>query len=570
MVPLLVSTRSRQWRYCSTSLRQYSWRPIFMKNETTSNDSKRAVIYCRVSTKEQADEGNSLVSQERLCREYAIREGYTIVESFIERGESAKTADRKQLQAMLSFCENRKNSINDIVTYKVDRISRNTGDYLYIKVRLKKVNVGIKSITEHFDDNPAGRFMENIIANVSQFDNEVRTERSVGGMKEAVQEGRYVWKAPLGYDNVRIDNKATIAPNPTAPLVREAFELVAKRYYSTEIIRQMMKEKGLVGRKGDAVNKAYFFRLLRNPVYKGVLTQFGSTIKSSYEPLISEALFDDVQSALKRRKNKAKFYNKEHPDFPLRRFVINEDGKQLTGYWSKGKYKKYPYYSFHLPGTTIRKEELETKFKELLQQFAFDLSHINLLKTFLISRHNKEITDSRLATNAVKQRIEELNKDIEFLFVAHRKGSVSESLFSRRLSTLEAELDELTDLMRSRAGEDIDLDGLMQCTAKVLTEPHTFWENSPLNTKRKLQEFYFPEGIVFDGENCRTPRICFIFKLKETLDSSKFSIVDLRSSGKNTLQTHPFTSLPENMMQTKEFFGVIAEELALLKDISQI
>ncbi len=61
----------------------------------------------------------------------------------------------------------------------------------------------IKSVTEYFEDTPAGRFMENIIANVGQFDNDVRTERCIGGMREAINEGRYVWMAPIGYKNVR-------------------------------------------------------------------------------------------------------------------------------------------------------------------------------------------------------------------------------------------------------------------------------------------------------------------------------------------------------------------------------
>jgi site-specific DNA recombinase len=152
---------------------------------------------------------------------------------------------------MLAYCGVKSNGINALIAYKVDRISRNIADYSWIKVKLKKSTIIIKSVTEFFEDTPAGRFMESIIANVSQFDNEVRTERSVGGMKEAMmEEGRYVWKASIGYDNVKINSKATIAPNILAPLIKEAFELVQQRLYSTEIIRHMMKAKGLCDKAG--------------------------------------------------------------------------------------------------------------------------------------------------------------------------------------------------------------------------------------------------------------------------------------------------------------------------------
>ena len=72
---------------------------------------KRAVIYVRVSTKEQVDEGNSLSTQEKMCREYTSKNGYEVVHVYIEQGESAKTALRTELQKMLLFCSDKKNKI---------------------------------------------------------------------------------------------------------------------------------------------------------------------------------------------------------------------------------------------------------------------------------------------------------------------------------------------------------------------------------------------------------------------------------------------------------------------------
>jgi len=535
-----------------------------MKNETVANSLKRAVIYCRVSTKEQVDEGNSLVSQERLCREYATKEGYEIAEIFIEKGESAKTADRKELKRMMEYCTNKKDSVQAVIAYKVDRISRNIADYSWIKVRLKKYNVIIRSVTEFFEDTPAGRFMESIIANVGQFDNEVRTERSVGGMKEAVQEGRYVWKAPLGYDNVRIDNKATIAPNSMAPLVTQVFELIAERIYSTDVIRLIMKEKGLIDSKGNAVNRGYFFRLIRNPLYMGTLRQFGMTNKATYKPLVSEDLFDTVQAILKGRKNKVKHYLKENPDFPLRRFILNKDGIPLTGYWSKGKYKKYPYYSFHLPKTTIRTEMLETKFTNFLGQYAFDTYHLNLLKDYLKKHLGKYSENSEIASTAIVKRTEELNQEIEFLFTTHRKGNVSEATFVSRMNRLENELEELTELHRVKKAEHIDIDSVLSFAAKALKAPHELWKKSPIEIRRKLQEFYFPKGLVFTGGKLRTPKICSIFKLKEVFDSLKFPIVNLQDTGNNTSSAHSFASLNKNALESKEFAEQVAADLRQL------
>jgi site-specific DNA recombinase len=140
--------------------------------------SKRAVIYCRVSTKEQVEEGNSLSTQEKICREYSLKHGYDIAEVFVEQGESAKTQNRPELRRMMAYCASKKNNISVAIAYKIDRISRNTDDYSQIRIVLKKYGVEIKSTSENFENNPAGRFMENMLANVAQFDNDVRTERS--------------------------------------------------------------------------------------------------------------------------------------------------------------------------------------------------------------------------------------------------------------------------------------------------------------------------------------------------------------------------------------------------------
>lgn len=166
------------------------------KHISLLEENKLAVIYCRVSTKEQATEGNSLITQERLCREYADKHNLTVVQLFKDQGESAKTTDRPDLRRMLGFCTAKKNRINVILLYKLDRLSRNMDDYSHMRIILKRYGVEIRSITEYFEDNPMGRFVENILANVAQFDNDIRAERSKNGMREAVREGRYVWRAP--------------------------------------------------------------------------------------------------------------------------------------------------------------------------------------------------------------------------------------------------------------------------------------------------------------------------------------------------------------------------------------
>jgi site-specific DNA recombinase len=95
-------------------------------------DEKRGIVYCRVSSAEQVD-NTSLESQRRYCYEYAKREGIEIIETFIEEGESAKTANRTQFVKAISFCGEKKSKISHFIVYKLDRFARNQNDHVVTK-----------------------------------------------------------------------------------------------------------------------------------------------------------------------------------------------------------------------------------------------------------------------------------------------------------------------------------------------------------------------------------------------------------------------------------------------------
>jgi len=535
--------------------------------EITETTNKKAVIYCRVSTKEQVEEGNSLVSQERLCREYALKEGYEVLEIFIEKGESAKTADRKELQRMLTLCTSKKDLVHAVIAYKVDRISRNIADYSLIKVRLKKFNVIIKSVTELFEDTPAGRFMENIIANVGQFDNEVRTERSVGGMREAVLEGRYVWMAPPGFNNEKINGKSTIKPNAVAPLVKEAFELVAQRKYSTEEVRLMVIKKGLVNSGGNPIPHSNFYLMLRNPLYKGKIKKFGKMVQGTFDPIVSEALFDDVQAILKGRKLNARYYTHDNPDFPLRRFVFSDEGKPLTGYWAQGRRLKYPYYSFTKANSTIRKEVLENKFAAFIDQYNFNDVHLKDIRKYLIKLFGQHSDKQLQNTGAIQKRIDEINTDVDYLINLERKGSISNAILEERTNKHELELDDLKTLLRHKENSNVDIQQVLNFAQKMLKNFSLLWQSTSSEIQKKLQWFEFPEGIVFDGDNFRTIKICSIFKLKGLLDSPKSLRVVSEYHRKNTVSKTILPPSDINLLETKEFWEIVLKELLQLEEI---
>ena len=87
---------------------------------------KPAVLYARVSSREQQQEGYSIEAQVKLLRSYAAKSGMEIVREFIDI-ESAKAAGRKAFGEMLTFLRHSRNC-STVLVEKTDRLSRNFED----------------------------------------------------------------------------------------------------------------------------------------------------------------------------------------------------------------------------------------------------------------------------------------------------------------------------------------------------------------------------------------------------------------------------------------------------------
>lgn len=488
---------------------------------------KRAVLYVRVSTKEQVDEGNSLNTQEKLCREYALKNGYEIVHVYVEQGESAKTALRTELQKMLLFCSDKKNKINAVIIYKLDRLSRNTDDYSQLRLLLKRYGVEIKSTSEFFENTPQGKFMENMFANVAQFDNDVRAERCAGGMKDAMREGRYVWMAPVGYDNVRVGGKATIAQNTVmGPLIKQTFEMVAKNTHATEDVRKIMTSVGLRLKNGKPLSKQYFYNMLKNRVYIGMIEKFGESHKGMFEPVLEESLFNQVQKVLRLRGKKMSQYKLDSEDFPLRRFVVNKEGKKMTGSWCKGRSAKYPYYRFGGVKSNYTKELMETNFMKYMDRFQLDKSLIKKLRTKLSEKLDVATAKEQKDGRKLRAYIDELGERQGMLIKKNLDGFISDMVLKQQLDLIEKELTDAQINLASLQEMELDFNELLDHAEKYLENPSSIWKKAKLDKRLKLQWFQFPQGLVFENNNYETANLAFVFKTKEAFLPLQSSMVD--------------------------------------------
>ncbi len=314
-------------------------------------DGKRAVVYLRVSTEEQVD-NFSLDTQETICKKEAEKRGYEVIEVFREEGRSAKSIlGRPTLISLIEYCRKNCNRIQAVFVYRLDRISRQTADYLAIRKKLAEKNVTIISATEPTGDSPTEKLVETILAGFAQLDNDIRSERARNGLRARFLSGQIVsGYAPIGYAK----QAGYVVKDPkTWYNVKRAWELMATGSKSLSEMAVIMNGWGL---RWFKKGKEYIIRpqtagmIFRNKFYMGIMASktYKEEVRGQHVPMITEAQFYKIQAILDGRNvNQVALATRVHSrdDLPLRRIIrCGKCGTGLTGGWSKSRHKKYAYY----------------------------------------------------------------------------------------------------------------------------------------------------------------------------------------------------------------------------------
>lgn len=322
-----------------------------MSNYTLNEKPNNALIYIRVSSEEQV-ENFSLGTQEEICRKEAIKRGLEIIETFREEGKSAKSiVGRPILLQMLEYCRKNKRNINAVLIYRLDRISRQTADYLAIRKKLAEYGIALISATEPTGNSPTEKLVETMLAGFAQLDNDVRSERTRNGLRARFLAGLPMCKVPLGYLN---ENGYIIKDPDTFDKLQKSWELMAVGNKSLKEITIMMNNMELYSiYKGQKIplTRQTVQKIFRNKFYMGIISssKYPEEIRGQHTPMIKDQVFYKVQSILDGRNTNIKVpiakKNKDNDEFPLRRILIcGNCGTPFTGAWTKGRNSRYAYY----------------------------------------------------------------------------------------------------------------------------------------------------------------------------------------------------------------------------------
>jgi site-specific DNA recombinase len=485
----------------------------------------KAVLYCRVSDPRQGDT-LSLSTQESTCRAFCEREGYAIdPRVFIDAGESAKTAQRKEFQALLTYCREHKATIHAVVVYSLSRFSRNTVDHHAFAALLRGMGIALRSATEPIDESPAGRFMEGILSAVAQFDNDTRSSRVRDGIRASRERGRWINPAPTGYLNTarRKDGPSLVVDPGRGPIVRQAFELIASGA-SVRSVRQRITQLGLTTRAGRALGKNTVYELLRKRVYIGELP---SGERGDFEPLIPEALFLQVQQRLERASEPRRGHPKVrmNPEYPLRRFVrCGRCGAPLSGSASRGRGgRRYAFY--HCLKGCVRSPRLllEDAWLALLERVRPEPDFLTLIRRIVLGKFDDELKRARTERVGLQGRLATLEGKLRRVDDAYlHERSIDEATYVDQRDRLR----EAITLVKMDLGEaeidELDVRGTLDYAEHVFLHSSALWTVGTPIGRWHLQWALFPNGLAWDGERFGTAVTSFAFyglALPESQDS---------------------------------------------------
>jgi site-specific DNA recombinase len=482
-------------------------------------DMKSAVIYCRVSSTRQID-GTSLETQKELCEKYASQHGLTVSRVFIERGESAKTADRPELKNIYEYIK-KAPDVSHLLVYKIDRLSRAVEDQFGILKNLRDNGVTLLSVTENIDDTPAGRLMRNLLWSFAQFDNEQRGERIMLSTMARFKEGYWIYGAPRGYKMVRNPDtkRGECIPDKNAPLIKWAFERRVEGW-TFQKIADGMNARGYISPKGKQIRPGELEQVLKNPFYHGLMKARGITVRGRHRPLIDSRKWKAAQIVNDENSRNAKERNYSNPKYPLKGLVhCAACGRKLTASASRNKSGTYyPYYHHGAKKCPLANNKpagkLEEQFCDMLHNLRLREKHRELAKLFVLKVWQQKIESVIEDRRIIDKRRQDLLAEKKNLLALRRRAPdmYTDAEFIEQKEELNTALEEIELEHRKKYQKEKGFDRAVDLVFRYLARPNEAWLDLEIDAKRQFQRVLFPKGLTVDQEGFGTPEICNLLR----------------------------------------------------------
>ncbi|WP_339915900.1 recombinase family protein [Yeosuana marina] len=529
------------------------------RKEYTILDFYGAIVwsYTRVSSKEQFMNNGSITSQVKRIKTFADEHHLIISKEFDAEYESSKRINTQKtlnelINAVKNTSPNKRPKI--ILIWSPSRFGRAGSEHIELFVSLRrKYNVFLYSVStgdNTFTERNENEFSTQLLQ--AQKENFSRQDVIIPGMKDAIEKGTFLGRAPRGYDHfgprvtdpLKVQAKQEIKLNSEGLLLKEAFKLkLYKNYTDKEILDWLLLE-------GLNIPKQSLNAMWSKLFYTGYFTNSlvpDVEIKGHWEPIITMKEYKLLQTKLSNSNQIGipKINGKTSTPLVPKFLICDDCDNTMTSYFNKRK-EIYYYKCGKCNKTANANTRLKSLNDGLNQQFANTIDSFKFSKSFhqLFSKQLEKIIDAEMSDLSEKRRIlkTEINEaqsdydDMEYRFAL---GKIPEEIFEKYGLKLKAQIEEKTKQILNLPSKKSNHQKLLNKFFKIAENPSEFYKSLNYNDKRVFQNIVFPEGFKFSLKNkeCRTSKVNMIFELTN-LFKDYYNSKKEKTQIQNVLESH--------------------------------
>ena len=478
---------------------------------------KRAVSYIRVSTREQAqrggsEEGFSLPAQREANKRKAQSMGALVVKEFADRGESARSANRPELQKMLAYLKE-DGGIDYVIVHKLDRLARNRADDVEINRAFEKAGVRLVSTSENIDQTPGGMLLHGIMSSIAEFYSRNLANEVMKGMGEKARNGGTLGKAPLGYINVRARDengreiRTVELDEERAPLLRLAFSEYATGNWTVSQLADHLTTLGLSipptpRRCAKPITTARLHKILRHPYYKGVISFQGVEYAGTHEPLVDEETWSQVQAMLDSHRYGER--QRIHNHFLKSTVVCGQCGARLSVQNAKNsKGTIYPYFvcarrcRLHdCAFTAVLIDVVEDRMSDLYRTIQLSAADRTQIEHYLHDELSQIEGDKAKAIRSLTTRRTNIEDKRRRLLHAHYEGAIPLDLLKEEQAKLTSELGQIERQLAAYKADAAEVRQHLTQALDLLEDCHRLYQAAPAHLKKLLNQVFFERVLV--------------------------------------------------------------------------
>ncbi len=482
-----------------------------------NSEQAQAVIYLRVSTKEQAEmggeaEGYSIPAQREACIRKASSLGAIVSNEFVDRGESAKSADRPELQKLLDFVTTQ--PIRYVIVHKVDRLARNRADDVTINLALQKAGAQLVSVTENIDETPSGILLHGIMSSIAEFYSRNLANEVIKGSVQKAKSGGTPSRAPIGYLNVRSIEQGRevrgVEIDPVrGPIMAWAFDAYATGDWTLRDLLAEVTDKGLTSNPGPntpskPLGLSHFHHLLRHPYYMGIVRYCGVLYQGKHQPLVSKEIWQKVQDRLSAS-NFAGEKRRVHPHYLKGSVFCGQCGSSLVVSHTKNRHgKTYPYFicigrqqrRTNCTQKAIFIDHTEEAITDYYSTVQLADEQIVQIRAFVINELQKMRTDTDRERSVQDTRLRKLKTERKILLDAHYAGAIPLELLKSEQSRITQGIEVAESRLEAiNKGFDVAETNLRRAL-QLVADCETAYREAPNPIRRQFNQAFFKQLLI--------------------------------------------------------------------------